>query len=102
MREDDVLVGEMVDGACLGIEELCAACDLEREWLIRRVDEGLLPVYGTVTAEWRFTGAEAERARRMRALERDFDAEPELAALVADMIEEIQALRAQLLRAGSP
>lgn len=102
MREDEVLVGDMIDGACLGIAELCAACDLEREWLIRRVDEGLLPVYGTVISEWRFTVAEAERASRLRALERDFDAEPELAALVADMIEEIQALRARLRRAGLP
>jgi chaperone modulatory protein CbpM len=32
----------------------------------------------------------------MRRIERDFDAAPELAALVADLIEEIEALRARL------
>jgi len=41
-----------------------------------------------------------QRARRMRTLERDFDAVPELAALVADLLEERDALRAHLLRAG--
>jgi chaperone modulatory protein CbpM len=31
----------------------------------------------------------------MRALERDFDAAPELAALVADLLEELDAVRAR-------
>jgi chaperone modulatory protein CbpM len=32
----------------------------------------------------------------MRQIERDFDAAPELAALVADLLEEMDALRTQL------
>ena len=42
-------------------------------------------------------GACLLRARRMHDLERDFDAVPELAALVADVLEEMDALR-ELLR----
>jgi chaperone modulatory protein CbpM len=40
------------------------------------------------------------RARRMRQLERDFDAIPELAALVADLLEEMETLRQKLRCAG--
>jgi chaperone modulatory protein CbpM len=36
----------------------------------------------------------------MRRIERDFDAVPELAALVADLEEEIDALRARLAPLG--
>ena len=36
----------------------------------------------------------------MRQLERDFDAVPELAALMADLLEEMDRLRAQLTRPG--
>jgi chaperone modulatory protein CbpM len=36
----------------------------------------------------------------MRQLERDFEAEPELAALVADMLAELDALRVRLRCAG--
>jgi chaperone modulatory protein CbpM len=36
----------------------------------------------------------------MRDLERTYDAAPELAALAADMLEEIDRLRARLRRAG--
>jgi chaperone modulatory protein CbpM len=32
----------------------------------------------------------------MRQLERDFDAVPELAALMADLLEEVDTLRAKL------
>jgi chaperone modulatory protein CbpM len=38
--------------------------------------------------------------RQLRAPERDFDAVPELAALVADLLEEIHTLRGRLHRAG--
>jgi chaperone modulatory protein CbpM len=40
------------------------------------------------------------RARRMHEIERAYDAAPELAALVADMLEELDELRARLRRAG--
>ena len=100
MSEEDILAGRLEEEACLTLEELCAACALEREWLVRRVEEGLFPVSGTVVTEWRFSSAGLARARRMREIERDFDAVPELAALVADMLEEMDELRARLLRAG--
>ena len=91
---------EILQDTCLTLEQLCAACALERDWLVRRVEEGLIPVSGSVIAEWRFSTAHLARARRMREIERSFDAAPELAALVADMLEEMDELRARLRRAG--
>lgn len=100
MSDDDILTGTIAEDPCLTLEQLCAACALEREWLIVRVQEGLIPATGSVAAEWRFTTATLARARRMLELERTFDAASELAALVADMIEEMDDLRARLRRAG--
>ena len=91
---------EILEDACLTLEQLCAACALERDWLIRHVEEGLIPVSGSVIAEWRFTTVHLARARRMREIERSYDAAPELAALVADMLEEMDEMRARLRRAG--
>ena len=100
MSDEDILAGSIEEEACLTLEELCAACALEHEWFVRRVEEGLFPVAGTIAAEWRFSSANLARARCMREIERDFDAVPELAALVADMLEELDELRARLRRAG--
>ena len=89
------------DDACLTLEQLCSVCALERDWLVVRVREGLIPAAGSSDTEWRFTTTTLARVRRMREIERTYDAAPELAALVADMLEEMDALRARLRRAGS-
>jgi chaperone modulatory protein CbpM len=86
---------EILEGACLTLEQLCSLAALERDWLVRHVQEGRIPVAGRVLAEWRFTTVHLHRARRMHDIERIYDAAPELAALVADMLEEIDALRAR-------
>lgn len=100
MSDEEILAGRIEEEACLTLAELCAACALEQEWVVHRVEEGLLSVSGTVVTEWRFSSAGLARARRMREIEREFDAVPELAALVADMLEEMDALRARLRKAG--
>ncbi len=50
--------------------------------------------------EWRFTSRDLVRARHIHSMERDFDAVPELAGLVADLLDEVEGLRARLRRAG--
>ena len=94
------IVGAVLEGSSLTIDQVCAVCAIEAEWIVRHVEEGLLPVSGRTVTEWRFSSSELRRAQRMRALERDFDAAPELAALMADMLEEMDELRARLRRAG--
>jgi chaperone modulatory protein CbpM len=82
----------------LTLEQLCSVCALERDWLVVRVREGLIPAEGDAEPEWRFTTTTLTRVRRMREIERSYEAAPELAALVADMLEEMDALRARLRR----
>lgn len=78
----------MSEEPLLTLEELAVVCAVSVEWVRDRVAEGLLPE--------RFDTLAVRRVRRMCALERDFDAAPELAALVADLMEELDALRARL------
>ncbi len=93
MYDDDILIGVLMDESWLTLEQMAAACGVAPEWLVRHLDEGLFPGAESIAGIWRFSGACLLRARRMHDLERDFDAEPELAALVADMLEEMDALR---------
>lgn len=103
MRDDDVfsndiVIGTLLDDSWLSLEQVALACAVEPDWLVYRIDEGFFPDAQSVAGVWRFSGGCVIRARRMRQLEHDFDAVPELAALVADMLDEIDALRAQLRR----
>jgi chaperone modulatory protein CbpM len=82
----------MSDEELLTLEEVVVVCAVTPEWVRERVEDGLLPA----AAEWRFSAVAVRRVRRMIALERDFDAAPELAALVADLLDELDELRARL------
>ena len=100
MADEDILVGTLMEASWLTLEQVAAACAVEPHWLAERLEAGLIAHAECVAGVWRFSGAALTRARRMRALERDFDAVPELAALVADLEEEIEALRARLAGSG--
>ena len=97
MREDEILVGCLLEDSWLTIDQVAAACVVEPDWLLRHLKADLFTHAESVAGVWRFSGPALTRARRMRQLERDFDAVPELAALVADLQEELDDLRARLL-----
>ncbi len=100
MRDDDILIGSLMEDTWLTLEQVAAACPVEPAWLLRHLEEGLFPHAESVAGVWRFSGPALLRTRRMRQLERDFEAAPELAALVADLLEEVDDLRGRLRRAG--
>jgi len=100
MRDEDILIGALLEDACLTLEELSRACAVPPDWVIEHVREGLLPAPGESPSAWRFSSRDLLRARQMRRFERDFDAVPELAALVADLLAELEETRARLRRAG--
>ena len=95
---DDVLIATVLDEAALTVEQVCAACGVSRDWIEQRVRAGLLAARGEAPADWRFGGRDIRRVREMYRLECRFDAAPELAALVVDLHEQIEALRARLAR----
>lgn len=100
MLDDDIPCGVAMEECWLTLEQVAAACRVEPAWLLCHVEEGLFPDAEALSGAWRFSGSMLLRARRMHQLERDFDAVPELAALVADMQEEIDHLRTQLYLLG--
>jgi chaperone modulatory protein CbpM len=100
MQDEDILIGSLMEDSWLTLEQVAAACTVEPAWLLRHIEEGLFPHAESVAGVWRLSGPALLRARRMRALERDFDAVPELAALMADLLEEMDELRARLRGAG--
>jgi chaperone modulatory protein CbpM len=96
MRDEDVLIGSLMEDSWLTLEQVAAACTVEPTWLVHHIEEGFFPHAECVSGVWRFSSTSLQRARRMRQMERDFEAGPELAALVADMLDEIDELRARL------
>lgn len=83
----------------LSLEQMSMRCMVSREWVIEHVEAGVLQVEGTVVEQWSFTAPQLLRARRLLETERRFEANPELAGLVVDLMEELRRLRRQMRRA---
>ena len=83
----------------LELDELARACGVEVHFVRELVDEGLLHPASTEPT-WRFGGDELARARRIRRLQLDFDASLQSVAVIVQLLDELDDLRARLRRAG--
>lgn len=91
----------LLDDTPLTLEEFSVICSVSHEWVIEHVQAGVLPArQDTERGNLSFSAGDLTRARRMHGVERDFDANPELAALVTDLFEELDRLRGRLRHAG--
>ena len=93
-----VLVDDEVE---FTLVELGRACRVDSELLVALVDEGVLTPRGDDASSWRFGGIALQRARAAIRLDRDLELGAAGTALVLDLLDEIESLRARLRRLGA-
>ena len=81
--------------------QLCRACSATEEQLAVLVSEGVLEPVGGRLEEWRFAGSTLRRARVALRLTRDLELNSSGVALVLDLLDQIEDLRARLARRGA-
>lgn len=92
-----VVRAELVDTATLcTVDELCLACNVDANWIAELVEHGVIEPIGQVSAEWRFTSLTVVRIAKAKRLERDLNLNPPGLAVVLDLLDQIDDLRAQL------
>ncbi len=94
---DAIVVEEEIE---FTLVDLCRACGAERRYVLELVDEGVLAPSGETPDDWRFSGPSLGTARTALRLDQGLELGPSGAALVLKLLEEIDALRAKLRRAG--
>lgn len=100
MNSASIAVGVcLTEEHALELEEFAAACGTGADFVRLLVEEGLLAPAVTQPA-WRFGGEELSRVRRIRRLQRDFEANLQSVAVMLDLIDEIERLRSRLQRNG--
>jgi chaperone modulatory protein CbpM len=97
-----VVRAELVDTATLcTVEELCLACSVDANWITELVEHGVIEPIDGIGADWRFTSLAIVRVAKARRLELDLNLNPPGLAVVLDLLDEIDDLRAQLRRIGT-
>jgi chaperone modulatory protein CbpM len=88
------------DTVQLTLVELTRACGSPVDAVVALVSEGVLAPSGEGLLQWRFDGVALRRARTALRLAHDLELDAHAVALVLDLLDELEALRAQLQRAG--
>jgi chaperone modulatory protein CbpM len=78
------------------LSALCRASGAQAEQVQALIDEGLLQPTGQRPEDWQFSGSALRSTRTALRLSRDLELGLSGAALVMDLLTEIERLRAQL------
>lgn len=84
------------DNTRFTLVELCALGKTSAEWVIELVDEGVLEPEGSDIVEWRFSAEALKKMQAVQRLQRDLRINLPGAALVLELLEEIEMLRQRL------
>lgn len=96
-RTHGVLSGHLLDETVtLTLTEICFACRVDEAEIIDLVEEGIIEPAARHRRDWSFPADELRRARRAIRLRRDLDINLAGVALVLDLLEEVEDLRARL------
>ena len=100
----NVLTGTTMDeDVLLDLQALTIACSEPETWVMELVQVGILeplPRAAETPQAWRFPAQALFTARTVRRLQRDLGVNLEGAALALELMEQLRALQARLVRAG--
>jgi len=103
MNSHDLLlvhIGTVIEEDSLTLGQLCRACGVHADWIISLVEEGIIEPQCEDIRLWRFSGASLVRARIALRIQRDLGVNLAGIALVLDLIEELEGLRAHMKTLG--
>lgn len=97
------LVAEMLDrDEVCSLDELCQASKADADWIAELVEHGVVQPIGGAGLPWRFASISVVRVAKAQRLERDLGLNAAGVAMVLDLIEEIDGLRARLRAFETP
>jgi len=82
----------------MNLYDLCQMCHTETDLIIDMVNHGLLNPSGRSPANWHFHRNDLYRLQRARRLQKDLEINLAGIALVFDLLEELEQLRARVKR----
>ncbi len=96
-KKISVCSGMVLDeDTCLNLARLCRICNVSADLISDMIDEGLIVPKGDTPESWYFGAVEVRRVQTAIRLQQDLRINIPGAALVLDLLEEIEELRRRL------
>jgi len=96
MTKNTLVVVSIEEYPELTLEEICRACHVPADFIQDIVDFGIIEPRGTSVETWRFDAEHLRRVRTVVHLHHDLEVNLAGAALVLDLLDELQRMRARL------
>ncbi|BBL35221.1 chaperone modulatory protein CbpM [Nitrosomonas stercoris] len=94
--EHTILHGSIIEESDnISLVEFCQICQVDTEWVIALVQEGVLEPIGPEPECWSFSGISLRRALIISRLQQDLDINLAGAALIIELLEERDNLLAR-------
>ncbi len=85
------------DSSDMTMDELCRICAVHNEYVVQLVQEGIIaPTVGSAPETWRFSNFHVRHAAIASRLQRDLGVNLAGAAVVLQLLDELETLRAQM------
>lgn len=96
-KEIEAVAAEIVDETVeYGLKDVCEACGVHAERVVEMVEAGIIHARGDRPASWRFSAVTVMRSRKAFRLQRDLEINIPGLAVTLDLLDEVEALRAQV------
>ena len=94
VKSIDIYAGTILDERVeFTLLEICRLCDVNARHIVEMVEEGIIVPRGSSPMYWRFSGLMMKRAQVAMRLERDLEVNLAGAAMIIDLLEEMESLR---------
>lgn len=87
---------QVIDGEMLHADDIARLCCVTTQWVHARIEQEILHAVMR-DGSYYFSSQMLFRAKQVASIEHQYDADPQLAALVADLIDEVRALREKII-----
>ncbi|MHB1947604.1 MAG: chaperone modulator CbpM [Gammaproteobacteria bacterium] len=96
MTKNNLVIVSIEEYPELTLEEICHACHVPADFIQDIIDFGIIEPHGASIASWRFDAEHLRRVRTVVHLHHDLEVNLAGAALVLDLLDELQRMRARL------
>jgi len=95
-KKELLIIADYSEESLLTLEELCGVCDIRIEVIRDFVSHDIVKPTGNAPEEWMFDVMQLQRLQKALRLQRDFELNLHGAALVLDLLDELEKIRAHI------
>lgn len=94
-KKELLIIADYSEESLVSLEELCAICGIRVEVVHDFVTHEIVKPSGNAPEQWVFDLSQLHRAKKALRLQRDFEVNLSAMALVLDLLDELERLRAK-------